>query len=190
MPLARFILSAALEVLMQKILVLLLLAMPLSAAAQHSKSPVMDALRQSLQRAAKNTAAAADEMPADKFGYKPTEKQMSFGKLLTHITEGNEYFCAKLSDGPEPKEADQPKETDPKDKLVAAVRKSFDDCTSKLAGVDDSKLGEEVKVFGGRSATKAAVVLMLAGSLADHYAMAAQYLRLNGLTPPTAKEKE
>ncbi len=175
---------------MRKMVVLLLLAMPLAAAAQQSKSPVMDALRQSLQRAAKNTPAAAEEMPADKFGYKPTEKQMTFGKLMTHIVEANEYFCAKLSDGAEPKESDQPKEGESKEKLVAAVRKSFDDCNSKLAKLDDSKLGEEVKVFGGRTVSKAAVVLMLAGSFTDHYAMEAQYLRLNGLTPPTAKEKD
>jgi hypothetical protein len=183
-------LSAALEVLMRKLIVLLLLALPFTAVAQQSKSPVMDALRQSLQRGAKNTPAAAEEMPADKFGYKPTDKQMTFGKLMTHIAEGNQYFCAKLSDSAEPKEGDQPKDSDSKDKLVAAVRKSFDTCTTQLAKLDDSKLGEEVKVFGGRSVSKAAVVLMLAGSLADHYAMEAQYLRLNGLTPPTAKEKD
>jgi hypothetical protein len=56
--------------------------------------------------------------------------------------------------------------------------------------LDDSALGRQVKVFGGKTVTKAAVVLMLAGSWSDHYGMEAQYLRLNGLTPPTAKEKE
>ena len=179
---------------MRKLIVLLLaLAAPGLFAQQsetRSKSPVMDALRQSMQRAQKNIPGAAEEMPADKFNYKPTEKQMTFGKLAAHIVEGNDYFCSRLADREEPKQGAEPKETDSKDKLVAAIRKSFDDCNSALANLDDSKLDQPVKVFGGRTVTKAAVVLMLAGSWSDHYGMEAQYLRLNGLTPPTAKDKD
>jgi uncharacterized damage-inducible protein DinB len=182
------------EVVMKKLLVLLFAIAATGMFAQEaglrSKSPVMDALRQSMQRAQKNITAAAEAMPADKFSYKPTEKQMSFGKLATHIVEGNEYFCSRLADREEPKQGAEPKETESKDKLVGAIRKSFDYCSSGLANLDDSKLGQEVKVFGGRTVTKAAVVLMLAGSWSDHYGMEAQYLRLNGLTPPTAKEKD
>jgi uncharacterized damage-inducible protein DinB len=159
-------------------------------STSQSKNPVMDALRQSMQRAQKNIPAAAEEMPADKFSYKPTDKQMTFGKLAAHIVEGNEYFCSRLGDREEPKQGAEPKETDSKEKLVAAIGKSFDYCNSTLANIDDSKLADPVKIFGGRTVTKAAVVLMLAGSWSDHYGMEAQYLRLNGLTPPTAKEKD
>jgi hypothetical protein len=41
-------------------------------------------------------------MPADKFGYKPTPQQMSFAGLVLHITESNNYLCAKAGDVPEP----------------------------------------------------------------------------------------
>jgi hypothetical protein len=34
------------------------------------------------------------------------------------------------------------------------------------------------------------IFVALAGSWTDHYGMAAMYLRLNGLVPPTAKQEE
>lgn len=105
----------------------------LSAAAfAQSKNPVTDVLRESLAGRQKNTVAAIDEMPADKFGFKPTPEQMSFGHLATHIVEANYFFCAKVGDVPQPK-LEQLPETAAKDKLVAAVTASFDFCGTALA---------------------------------------------------------
>ena len=58
-----------------------------AAFAQQSKNPVTDILRDALAGRQKNTVAAIDEMPADKFGFKPTPDQMSFGHLAAHIVE-------------------------------------------------------------------------------------------------------
>ena len=41
-------------------------------------------------------------------------------------------------------------ETDPKDKLVAAMKDSFDFCATVLEKVDDSKLGDQFMMFGNR----------------------------------------
>ena len=43
---------------------------------------------------------------------------------------------------------DKLSETDPKDKLVSALKASFDFCTQTLAKVDDSNLGEQLTLFG------------------------------------------
>ena len=80
------------------------------------------------------------------------------------------------------------KDTDSKDKLVAALKASFDFCSDALAKMDDSKLAETTEVFGGKQVTRAWISLILAGAWADHYAEAAMYLRLNGVLPPTAKK--
>jgi hypothetical protein len=56
--------------------------------------------------------------------------------------------------------------------------------------VDDSNLGEQLTLFGGRQASRAGAMIALTNDFADHYSMAAIYLRLNGLLPPTAKPKE
>jgi hypothetical protein len=151
-----------------------------------SANPIADALRQSLTRSTKIMSAAAEAMPPEKFSFKPTASQSSYGHLIVHISESNFRFCSAVSGVAAP---EQPKltETDSKDKLVAAVRSSFDFCSSSLAKLDDSHLGDSVELFAGRSFSRAAAILMLSGSWADHYTEQAMYLRLNNILPPTAQ---
>lgn len=158
-----------------------------SAAAAQSKSPVSDVLRQMLGGREKNTVAAFEEMPADKYEYKPTADQMTFGHLAAHIVESNNYFCANVGDVPEPK-VDELKGTEGKDKLVAAMKASFEFCHTALEKADDSKMGSDIKWFDSKPRARAWAFLGLASSWADHYALAAMYLRLNGLVPPSAKK--
>jgi hypothetical protein len=162
----------------------------LSAAAlgQQTKSPVSDVLRAMLTGREKNTIAAFEEMPADKFGYKPTPEQMTFGHLAAHIVSSNYYFCSNVGDVPRPK-TEELKGTEGKDKLVAAVKASFEFCDTALAKADDSKMSENITWFDDKPRARAWAFMALSGSWADHYGMAAMYLRLNGLVPPTAKQE-
>lgn len=164
-----------------------IIAMLLLSACAWAQNPVSDALRNALGREAKNTIGAAEEMPAGKYGYKPTEAQVPFGHWVSHATGANYFFCSKLTGQTAPKV--DVKETDPKDKLVEALKKSFDYCSTELPKLQDSQLGEEIDFFGGHKITKGGAVLSLAGDWADHYSQMASYLRLNGMLPPTAKKK-
>ncbi len=172
---------------MKRLLVLCVLLFPGSALAQQSKSPVADVLREMLTGREKNTVAAFEEMPADKFDYKPTADQMTFGHLAAHIVESNNYFCSNVGGVPAPK-MDELKRTEGKDKLVAAVKASFEFCHTALAKADDSKMNENITWFDGKPRARTWAFLALASSWADHYGAAAMYLRLNGLLPPTAKK--
>jgi uncharacterized damage-inducible protein DinB len=169
------------------IAVLLLLGLTPLGFAQ-AKNPVADVVRQILPRRQKNLIAAAEQMPADKYSFKPTPQQMTFGKLILHVIESNNFLCAKAGDTEEPKSPNL-KETDDKEKLVAALKASFDFCTTALAKVEDSKLADSVELFGGQKATRAFALFAITNDWADHYAAAAQYLRLNGMLPPTAQKK-
>jgi len=159
------------------------------APAGPIKDPVATSLRAMLAGRQKNTLAAIDAMPADKFGYKPTPDQMSFGHLVVHIIEFNNGLCAKAADVPAPK-VEELKETDSKDKLQAAAKASFDFCSDALGKMDDSKLGDSIELFGGRQGPRAMAGLILASGWSDHYAAAAMYLRLNGTLPPSAQPKK
>jgi hypothetical protein len=165
-------------------------AKALAAAAPVSvKEPVTTSLRFLLQRSQGNTVGAVEAMPADKFSYKPTPDQEPFVHLVVHIIGFNNSFCAKAADVPAPK-VDEPKETDSKDQLVAAVKASYSFCSDAIAKMDDSKLGDSIEIFGGRQAPRAMASLILASGWADHYAAAAMYLRLNGILPPSAQPKK
>ena len=154
------------------------------------KNPVTSVLNQILPRQQKNLVGAAEAMPADKYEYKPTEQQMTFGHLMLHIIESNNHLCSKIGDTPEVKPPAPLKESDGKDKLVPALKASFDFCTTALGKVDDSKLGDEVELFGGRKGPRAFAMFALTNDWADHYSAAAMYLRLNGILPPSAQPKK
>ena len=164
-------------------------AMAAPQAAAPVKDPVTASLRVLLPRSRNNTLGAIGAMPADKFSYKPTPDQMSFAHLVVHIIGFNNALCAKAADIAEPK-VEEVKESDAKDKLLAAATASYDFCSEALGKMDDSKLGDSIELFGGRQAPRAMADLILASGWADHYAAAAMYLRLNGILPPSAQPKK
>jgi uncharacterized damage-inducible protein DinB len=174
---------------MKRVLLGCIVLLSTAALAQQSKSPASDVLRAMLAGREKATVGAFETMPADKYSYKPTPDQMSFGHLAAHIVSSNYYFCANVGDVAQPK-MDEPKETDGKDKLVAAMKASFEFCGTALAKADDSKLGDNITWFDGKPRARAWAFMALSGSWADHYAEAAMYLRSAGLLPPTAQKKE
>jgi hypothetical protein len=160
-----------------------------AAPAAPTKDPVATSLRQLLQRSQNNTVGAIEAMPADKFSYKPTPDQVPFAHLVAHVIGFNNSFCAKAADVPAPK-VDDPKESDSKDQLVAAVKASYSFCNDALSKMDDSKLGDSIELFGGRQAPRAMAALILASGWSDHYSTAAMYLRMNGILPPSAQPKK
>ena len=168
------------------------MAPPSSAPPQATapvKDPVTTGLRLLLTRSRNNTLGAITAMPADKFSYKPTPDQTSFAHLVVHIVGFNNALCAKAANIAEPK-VEEAKESDSKDKLLAAATASYDFCADALGKMDDSKLGDNIELFPGRQGPRALADLILAGGWADHYAAAAQYLRLNNLVPPSAQPKK
>jgi hypothetical protein len=112
---------------------------------------------------------------------------MSFGDIVAHLVEGNDYLCGVITGAKAPA---RPKVTgaSTKDVLVGQLKDSFAFCNESLAKLDDSKLGEQLPFFGGKTRPRAYLLFVTVGDWADHYSQSAIYLRLNGLLPPTAKK--
>ncbi len=128
---------------MKRLLVGCIVFLSSAVLGQQTKPPVSDVLREMLAGREKNTIAAFEEMPADKFDYKPTPEQMTFGHLAAHIVSSNYFFCSNAGDVPQPKN-EELKGTEDKDKLVASLKASFDFCHTALAKAGDSKLNESI----------------------------------------------
>ena len=148
-------------------------------------NPVSSTIKSQLARYAKTMVAAANSMPAEKYSFKPTPEMNTFAHLVMHIAQSNNLLCSKISGAaaPESKLAD----TDGKEKLLAGLQASFEFCSTALANVDDSKLGESMVLFGNRPSSRAAALIALSDGWNDHYGAEAIYLRLNGILPPTAQ---
>jgi hypothetical protein len=158
------------------------------AAPARSTAPVADALRQMTQRYSRILVAAAEAMPANKYNYRPTPAQMSFADIQVHLAnEGNDVLCGKTAGIDVPQRAKMDT-TATKEQLIARLKETFQFCEQAFAHLDDSKLADPVSMFG-MNLTRASAVLITVGDWADHYSQEANYLRLNGVLPPTAQRQ-
>ncbi|HYK10395.1 MAG TPA: DinB family protein [Gemmatimonadales bacterium] len=148
-------------------------------------APLADALRMQEGRFARILPAALETFPADKWTYKPTPAQMSVAEIAVHLAEGNDQLCSVVSGETAPTR-DKIAPTDAKEKLLAQLKATFDFCGTALAKLDDSKLGDQIPLFG-RQFSRAAVIMIIGMDWQDHYSQLANYLRINGMLPPTAQ---
>jgi hypothetical protein len=156
-----------------------------------SSTPVSDAVRRQLANGSKNLVASAELMPADKYAFHPTPAQMTFGQLIVHIVQTNIALCSAVGGGPADPAIFKLADSEPKDKLVAEIKKSFEYCNQAFAALTDAQLGEEVAMFGKPTGqSRADAMVTIAVDWADHYSTAATYLRLNGILPPTAQPQK
>jgi uncharacterized damage-inducible protein DinB len=164
-----------------------LVLLPGVVAAQQA-NPVADAFRDNYKQEATNLIAAAEEFPADKFGYKPTPAQMSFGDIVVHLSQGNDYLCGAIGGVKAPTRT-KVDHDDAKPALVARLKETFAFCDQALAALTDANLAEQLPFFGGRKMSRASIMTLTTGDWADHYSQWAIYMRLNGMIPPTAKKQ-
>jgi hypothetical protein len=167
---------------------------PAGAPQQPPANPITLAFKTSGARYAGWLAAAFDSIPASKYGFKPTPVQQSVGYVAQHLESANYQLCSRFG-GPAPvmtardSLADTVKAAWPKDTLTARLKASFAYCDAAMGNVTDAKLADEVP-FGppaaGRTAARARYVLGYVTDLVDHYSQIANYMRLNGMVPPSS----
>ena len=178
---------------------LVALAFPVALAAQQPAAPVKDPITAAFKTRTlgiqRNLAQAFDSIPESKFGYKPTPAQLTIGYIAQHLVNDNILFCNAFGEMKAAQEvadtttADSVKAMWPKAKLVAKLKDSFTFCEQAFAQLDDAKLADPVTIKVGantRNVVRANMVLGHALDVADHYSQIANYMRLNGMIPPSA----
>jgi hypothetical protein len=170
-------------------LVAVCLVMPMMARAQDAASnPLAASLRQTFDDYAKNLVATAQIMPEEKYSFKPTPENMTFGKTIGHIADVNNAICSKLFTPPATPLA-KSSDNDSKEKLVGELKASMDYCGEQFSKMKDGNLAEMVPFFGGKKITRLGAAVAVLTDFADHYAGLSIHLRMNGLLPPTAQKK-
>ena len=129
----------------------------------------------------KNLEAAADAMPAAKYGFKLTEGQMSFAEWLNHSTERNYSDCAALKGEAAPEAAAKVAGLKDKAEVSQALKASFAYCAAALEGID------EPKVLASPQLTYA--LLHVAVHNNEIYGNIAGYLRSSGIVPPSTASR-
>jgi hypothetical protein len=154
--------------------------------AQMNANPISATARMMFDIHSKDMIAAAELMPEAKYAFHPTAPQMTFGKLIAHIAQTNEFLCANIGGTPMLAPPTEPKDTASKDVLVAALTYSFAHCAAALKDLTDAKATGMIEM-GPQKVPRVYMLMVLISDWSDHYSTEASYLRLNGLVPPSAQ---
>ena len=127
----------------------------------------------------------ANAMPEDKFGFKPTPGQRSFGEQVLHIAQVNNMLVAAVG-GKTPAPTVNMKAT-AKAEIVKAMSDSFDYGTKVINEFDNTTIQATVQASFMGPSTRARVLFFLNSHTQDIYGQMAVYLRLNGVTPPASQ---
>jgi hypothetical protein len=125
----------------------------------------------------RNLEAAADAMPADKYGFKLTAGQMSFAEWLKHSTERNYADCAALKGEAAPEASKKVAGLADKAEVSQALKDSFAYCAAAIEGIDDQK------VLASPQLTYSLLHTVVHNN--EIYGNIAGYLRANGIVPPS-----
>jgi uncharacterized damage-inducible protein DinB len=140
---------------------------------------------------------AADAMPADKYGFAPTNGEFAnvrtFSKQVRHLAATN-YILAAAALGERPP-ADAGDEQGPdsvvtKAQHLAYLRGSFDALERAARAIGDERIpvaSSPISPMQGGTATRTALIAEAMTHAYDHYGQMVVYLRMNGVIPPASR---
>ena len=128
----------------------------------------------------------AEAMPEDKYTFKPTPPQETFGQRVLHVALIDGMILQALG-GKTPAPTVNAKATSKAD-IIAALRQSFDYGEAVVKEFNDQQWTERVMPppFMGPSASRARIIYFSMQHSEDIYGQLVVYLRLSGGTPPAS----
>jgi len=155
------------------VLVLLLLAVPALAHAQAARSApgLLDVTRAGFTEVADWIVRAAESVPEARYGYRPTDGVRTFGELVGHVADGNNYYCARAAGTDQGWTDTVALSGAGKTELLAQLKRSIATCTAAHTAAN---------------AARGAPLLANYGHASLHYGNIVTYLRMLGITPPSS----
>ena len=159
-----------------------------TAAAPAPNSQVLMQLRSDWQAQKDMMMKIADAMPENKFSYKSTPPQRSYGEQIMHVASIN-VDLLKVLGGNATAPGFTAESAKTKADILKALGDSYDYGTALLNELSETTVIEQLKdspSWLGPSSRARIVWTLLAHSM-DIYGQMAVYLRLNGIVPPASR---
>jgi hypothetical protein len=129
----------------------------------------------------RNLEASADAMPAEKYSFRLTPDQMTFGEWLIHSAQRNFIDCAALkSETPPLTDAQVAAFAGAKDEkagIAKVLKDSFTYCANAIGTVDDAK------VLASPQTTYSFLHIIVHNN--EVYGNIVGYMRASGIVPPS-----
>ncbi len=136
--------------------------------------------------------ALAEAMPADKWGFKPTQGEFSqartFAEQVKHVACANEAWAKQISGEKPPARCDlggpHPAKTKPE--ILSYLHESFLLLDKVIASTSaDNLLHSNPGPYWGTNRLSALTAAIW--HISDHYGQLVEYLRMNGIVPPASR---
>ena len=155
------------------------------------------ALQALLKLAEKVMVSAVDAMPADKFGFAPTDGEFkgvrTFGQMAKHVAATNHILAAAaLGEEPPVDAGDElgPETVRTKDEILAYLSSSFAHLSKAVDAIGQASPPAKtspISPLKKDEVTRSALVVESLFHVADHYGQMVEYLRMNGVVPPASR---
>jgi hypothetical protein len=138
----------------------------------------------------KKLIAIAEDLPEDKYDYKPNPDSRTFVAQLLHVS-ASMYFFTDEAVGKKARYGDDPKrdELKTKEQIVAFVKKSVEDGAELIKSKGDAGMAGLV-VLGNQTYRLSDLAYGLTEHSGEHYGQLVVYYRINGLVPPESRPKK
>lgn len=157
------------------------------AAQAGSSATIKGDLLKDWQAQKKTMMEIADAMPAEKFGYKATPAERSYGEQVLHVAQIN-MALLKFVGGKATPPSLNSKSATTKEQMIKDMEESYDYGTALLQEQTEASITETINgpKFLGPSA-RARIFWFLMSHSMDIYGQMVVYLRLNDIVPPASR---
>jgi uncharacterized damage-inducible protein DinB len=131
---------------------------------------------------------AAEKMPEENYGFKPSPDVRSFGQQVAHVADDQYNLCAPAKN--ETRKAAYTAIEDSLSKkadLVAALKAAFAYCDDAYEALTDAS-GAEIAKTSKSGRTRFGMLNWNLWHTWEHYGNIVVYLRMKGLVPPSSKK--
>ena len=149
-------------------------------------NPAAAGIMQTYTGARDNIIKAAEQVPEDKYAYRPTPAVRTFGQIVAHIADAQNNVCAAAVGTVKPYSDETEKNAKTKAAIVAALKASFAACDRAYSSATDASLANGTTVFGQPASISRALVLNASHDW-EHYGNLVTYMRMLGMVPPSSQ---
>lgn len=164
---------------------------PAPASAQARIDPMAATVAQWFTMIEQELVPLADAMPADKYGFKPTNGEFkgvrTFAEQVKHVACANFAFYNEIEKKTPPAncETGGPSPAKTKAELMAYLRESFAYAGRVLRTMTPANAMEPTTgPYPGGPSTRLGLATLSIWHASDHYGQMVVYLRMNGIVPP------
>jgi uncharacterized damage-inducible protein DinB len=133
--------------------------------------------------------AMAEDIPEDKYDYKPKPEMRTWVQQLLHAAYGNYYFLNPASGKPMPQQDLPDGEFKTRAQVAAYVKKVYAEGAELIKSKGDAGMGQAIQAFGeGWRFDELGYQLIAHAN--EHYGQIVVYYRMNGIVPPESRPKK